>query len=212
MSVYTPKLVLVLASEAQYPEARSFARAYNHDPEPQACLAFALLGFQSVCIAEGRDTTSFDNVLQAFGREFPEFLTPHTMQELHQFEPSMDSDYQPDPRVVASIWAGNHDAIVLNRWPEASEFDAVYRNDPFMQARLAMALIGMRGHMAWKHDEVAVDAINVVLGYFVDKYPTFTQNQAADVIESRYFRGRRYLIDDRLTYFLGPLAVESART
>ncbi len=141
---------------------------------------------------------------------FQNFCHYHTVEELSQFEADMDEDYEPDPRIVASVVRGNHDPVILRRWPKASDFDDIYRGDPFTQAHLAMALIGMRAHMDWMHEGQAVEAINAVLGLFTERYPDLTEDKTAFKIQSVYFSDKDYYVTDRLTHYLGPMAVRQA--
>ncbi len=61
----------------QWPEARGFRRLYSHNPEYQARLAMALLGFRKDLREWTEDTdtiAAIDVVLRTFHARHPEFL------------------------------------------------------------------------------------------------------------------------------------------
>ena len=88
----------------QWPEGRGFRRVYVRDPDRQARLVKALLGFRQDLREYHGDTTTveaIDVVLRTFHQHFPEF-----MQVGYQREPDTEwsgGEYNADDRLLRKM-------------------------------------------------------------------------------------------------------------
>lgn len=90
------------------------------------------------------------------------------------------------------------------QWPEFRSFIRVYSKDPWRQSRLAMALLGFRGELAWRyHDDKSVKAINTVIAALAEHYPEFLEDgfEATDSDVSTSL-GSIYRLDSRLENYV----------
>ncbi len=63
---------------------------------------------------------------------------------------------------------------ITSQWPEARGFARTYGKHPDNQSRLVKALLGLRMDIEeGGHDDEAIQAIDVVISAFRDRYPEF---------------------------------------
>ncbi len=86
------------------------------------------------------------------------------------------------------------------QWPEARGFARLYGANPEFQARLAMALFGLRQDLLERHhDAAAAQVVEATIRVFAEHYPELTQD---GYVPNRDFDQGTYRLDERLVWLL----------
>lgn len=77
------------------------------------------------------------------------------------------------------------------QWEEGRGFARLYTRDPHTQARFMKAMIGFRACAEMYHRTDVVEAADVVLNYFAERFPDFltpstVEEQSSDIFRQDY--------------------------